>query len=290
MRWPWQKIEQRSEQPYTDALVELLIREAGGDTEITDGGTAVETACRGLWARSFAVADVKPITAATRALDGAVLAEMAGDLFNSGESVWAIDVEAGAVVLTAASTWTVYGGGIYELELPQPDAIRSRFVSADGVVHLRINRPLRQPWTGNGPVAGDSGKTARLLAAVEQRLGQEVAGPIGHVLPMPVVDDSTDGLQADIRKLAGRTVLVPTTAANFDQGPTAAAPRSDWIPRRIGGDPPAPLVSLRADVCADVAAAAGVDPVLITKNSDGTSVKERHIATFCIQPSFRPRS
>ena len=288
MRWPWQTRETRAEQPYTDALVELLIRQAGGgDTVITDGGTAVETACRGLWSRAFAVADVKPETAATQALTGAVLSTMVEHLFDRGESLWVIDVEGGRVRLTSAASWTLHSSDFYEVELPEPDQIRTRFLQTDGLVHLRISRPVRRPWEGLGPVGGQSGKSARLLAAVEQRLGQEAAGTIGQVLPMPAVDDSTKGLQDDIPRLGGRTVLVPTTSGNWDQGPTAAAPRSDWMPRRLGADPPAALVQLRRDVCADVAAAAGIDPVLLSDRSDGTSKREayRHFLHSTVVPT-----
>ena len=87
----------RQTEPYT--LSELLIREAGGrDTPITESGTAVETACRGLWARDFAVADVRPWT-------GAVLASMAEYLFDRGESLWGIVVQGGQIVLRSSVSW-----------------------------------------------------------------------------------------------------------------------------------------------------------------------------------------
>lgn len=287
MNWRFWERETRAEQPYTDALVELLLQQAsGGDGPITDGGTATETACRGLWARAFAVADVQPQTPATRALTASVLSLAAEQLFDRGESLWLIDVEGGQVMLTPAASWTLYSGSMYELELPEPNQIRTRFVSTDSVVHLRISPSIRTPWAGRSPVGDQSGKSARLLAAVEQRLGQEAAGTIGHVLPMPVVDDSTKGLQDDIPRLSGKTVLVPSTSGNWDQGPAAAAPRSDWQPRRLGADPPAALVQLRSDVRADVTAAAGIDPVLLSERSDGTSKREayRHFLHSTVVP------
>ena len=288
MNWRFWERETRAEQPYTDALVELLLQQAaGGDGPITDGGTAVQTACRGLWARAFAVADVQPAgSPAARALDAATLAFIGGELFDRGEAVFLIEVEGGQVMLEAAASWTLHSGNVYELELPEPNQIRTRYVFGDAVVHLRISPAVRTPWAGRGPVSDQSGKSARLLAAVEQRLGQEAQGTIGNVLPAPVVDDSTKKLQEDIKKLGGRTVMVPSMAGNWDQGPAAAAPRSDWTPRRLGADPPAALVTLRRDVGCDVAAAAGVPPPLISLDADATARRESYRAFLhsTIQP------
>ena len=288
MNWRFWQRETRSAEPYTDALVELLQRQASGaDVEISADGTAVQTACRGLWARAFAIADVQPADGpASRALTADRLALMAEHLFDFGESLWLIEVQAGEIALRSAASYTIYSGNVYELELPEPNQIVTRFVSGEAVIHLRLSPGLRTPWAGRSPVAGQSGKSARLLAAVEQRLGQEAGGAIGHVLPAPVVDDTTAGLQADIKKMKGNTIMVPSMAGNWGADTTAAAPKADWRPSRIGADPPASLVQLRRDVCADVAAASGVDPVVLALGSDGTAKREgyRHFLHSTIVP------
>ena len=284
-RWPWQKRETRS-QPYTDAIIGQILAAVSDTTEFKAGSTATEAACKGLWSRAFAVAEVKPAGSKAAALSAVVLSTMAENLFDRGESVWTIDVADGAVVLTGASGWTVHGGGLYEVDVPEPDTVRTRFLPSDGVVHLRINRPAQRPWTGQSPIGGQSGSTGTLLAAIEGRLAEEAGGTMGHVIPVPEVDDGTDNLQTDIGKLKGRTILVPTTSGAWVEGPASTAPRTDWQPKRLGADPPAGLVQLRGMVCADIAAAGGVPPPLLAIGSDGTSRREswRQLLYGLIEP------
>ena len=183
-------------------MLALLQSQAEGASDIASGSTAVETACRGLWMRAFAVADVQPQTPATMALTGVVLSLMAESLFDRGQSIWAIEVEGGRVALRQASDWDIRNDHI-RLSIASPDTILTRYLPHDQVIDLKISAPIGQPWNGSSPVSGQSGTSARLLAAIEQRLGQEVAGTVGFVLPMPTVDDSTKQLQADIPKSEG---------------------------------------------------------------------------------------
>ena len=78
-------------------------------------------------------------------------------------------------------------------------------------------------------------------------------------------------LQADIDKLAGKTVLVESTAGGF--GDKESAPKMDWLTRRIGANPPESMIGLRKDVQASILAAAGCPGSLIER-SDGTLARE----------------
>ena len=66
-------------------------------------------------------------------------------------------------------------------------------------------------------------------------------------------------LQQDIAGLRGRPALIETTAAGWAEG-RVAAPVTDWKANRVGGNPPAPLVSLRQAVENTVMSACGVPP------------------------------
>ena len=286
MRFPWTKTPETRESSYSDAVLALLQSQAEGASDIATGSTAVETACRGLWARAFAVADVQPQTPATMALTATVLSLMAESLFDRGQSIWSIDVADGMVKLMRATDWDVRESW-YRVTHTTPDNVRTAYLRPESVIDLKISAPIGQPWEGAAPVSAQSATTAQLMATLEQRLAQEVAGTIGHVCcPMPTVDGSTEKLQADIPKLKGRTVMVPSTAGNWDQGPQRAAPRSDWQPQRLGAQPPPELIRLRADVGADIAAAAGVPPALLSNISDGTARRESF--RFFLHTSVQP--
>ena len=81
-----------------------------------------------------------------------------------------------------------------------------------------------------------------------------------------------DALQGDINKLAGQVVLVPTTSADW-QGSEEGSSRSDWVPKRLGANPPSSLVDLRSQTAEHVLAACGVPPALLGR-SDGTLARE----------------
>ena len=231
MRFPWSKppLEQRASD-YSSAAIEVLLNNATDTDQIPAGNTAVETACRGYWERSFSVAEILPATPTTAALNGAVLAAIAADLFDFGESLWSIDVAAGRVVLTQSCSWDVQGSAPYryQADFAGPETTRRRFLSAGQVVHLRLGSGRGAPWSGRSPVGGQSGTTSKLLTYLETRLGEEAGASVGNLLPTPAVDDSTENLQKDVNRMKGRNLLVPSTSGAWGQGPAATAPRRDW--------------------------------------------------------------
>ena len=79
--WPFAKSEHRT---YTSTAVDALVDRASGNTLQAGALGAVEVAA-GLWARSFATADVEPQTPATRALTPSTLASIGRELAARGE-------------------------------------------------------------------------------------------------------------------------------------------------------------------------------------------------------------
>ena len=133
------------------------------------------------------------------------------------------------------------------------------------------------PWVGLSPLAY-ARDTGKLAAALELRLGEEAAAPVGRLLPIPdVAGDEPDSgplakLREDLRNARGRTLLVPTTAAGFGEG-MAAAPRQDWQQKRLGADPPQALEKIRNAVGQTILAACGV-PVELAEIGQGTAARE----------------
>ena len=244
------------------------MKEATGSTASV-ASLGVTEACAGLWGRSFASATVTPVNMATAALTPAVLEAIGRRLLLHGEAVFEITVEDGAVRLVEASNWEIEERGqwLYRADFSTPEGTYHRTLTADRVLHPRIGATPKRPWQGESPIPS---ATARLACGLETKLTQEVAGPVGNVLPLPH-KGSVAALQADIDKLSGRTVLVESTAAGY--GDKEAAPRGDWQTRRIGANPPSAMIELRKEVQASILAACGC-PGSLLERSDGTLARE----------------
>ena len=133
---------------------------------------------------------------------------------------------------------------------------------------MRYATDAAAPWRGRAPLVL-AGLSGALATALERSLGQEIAGPVGSLIPVPQ-DASAEGdddadpfgpLKREIAALAGRVGLVETTAAGYGEG-RAAAPAEDWKPRRIGAHPPDSLPTLRDQIEATILSACGVPPDL----------------------------
>ena len=263
----WNRPETRA--GYTDAIVEALLKEATGGTTASVASLGVTEACAGLWGRSFASATVTPFNMATAALTPAVLEAIGRRLLLHGQAVFEIVVEGDAVSLVEASNWEIEERGqwLYRADFSTPEGTYTRALSADRVLHPRIGASSKRPWQGESPIPSS---TAKLAAGLETKLTQEVGGPVGNVLPLPH-KGSVTALQADIDKLGGRTVLVESTAGGY--GDKEAAPKMDWLTRRIGANPPESMIGLRKDVQASILAACGC-PGSLLERSDGTLARE----------------
>ena len=272
MKWNfWQKNEQRS---YSDALVTILQQGADG-TSADNANIAIVETIGGHWGRGFAIADVTPKSPITDALNPSILEVIGRELALTGEVVFEILVESGVVSLLPVSHYKILGnegGFVYELSIPGPNQTVTHFRSSDAVVHLRYGRGVRQPWTGDGPIQGGL-TTIELAANLENRLKQETGGGVGYVLPSPDSGTNLEKLQADLKALGGKTVLVPTMASGFGGG-GATAPASDWKANRIGANPPQSLIQLRQQVSSSIAASAGIPPALMDSDAEGTSLRE----------------
>ena len=113
--------------------------------------------------------------------------------------------------MVKAAYWTVTGTRrwLYELSIAQPSAIVTRQRDEDAVVHLRYGTDKSQPWIGAGPFLRGA-TSSRAHKRLETRVSDESNRKAGAVIPVPDTT-STSELQADLQKLAGKAVLVPST-------------------------------------------------------------------------------
>ena len=300
MRWTFWRGEARADEAgdeagsYADRLTQLLLEQAQGTTRAEPRATAAAVTAATLWARCLTAATVEPAGGrGAAALTPAVRYDIGYALVQGGEYVAALDVDlqAGGLRLIRAASVDVLGTSPnpadwrYRLELPAPSGPSVRVLPAAAVFHVRINAAAASPWRGRSPLQA-ARLSARTLAEVEAALGDEAAGPRGHLLPVPAdgIGSKTDALRADIRKLRGRTAVVETAMTGWGDGQNRA-PQRDLQPNRLGANPPPALVQSRDDAHRDVLAACGIPPAM-TGQSDGTALREglRQLLHVTIRP------
>ena len=292
--WPFRRsplVEVRESQPFTDAIVEAVVEAAGGTTPADPTAIAALEAAAGLYARCLATAEVEDptgsVTPKVRALIGR-------DLIRRGESVHMIEVESGRVVLIPVGSWDVRGpwrepSWWYRVDTFGPSGNSTHFIPSASVIHARYATDPARPWLGVSPL-GWARATGTLAANLEQKLGEETGAKVAHLLPVP--QDGGDGsdsdplksLKKDIALAKGGTVMVETTSAGWGEG-RMSAPQRDWVPARLGANPPDALPKLRSDVFEAVLGACGV-PVSLFTDADGTSQREsfRRFLTTAMMP------
>ena len=282
MRWPWSKTENRQAAGggFTDALVAAIVARAGGASVGEPGAIAALEIAAGLWARAFAAAEVSPAIAA---VSPSVLASVARQLVRCGESLWAIDVRRGEIVLRPVASWDIAGGSDpeswrYRLDLFGPSGNETRVYPSASVLHFRYAPEPERPWTSPSPL-GYARQTGRLAANLELRLAEEANAKVGYLLPVPSdggdgsADDPLASLKNDLAALQGNTALIETTSAGYGEG-RAAAPQSDWTAKRMGANPPATLAELRGAAAVDILSACGIPPALASGTAEGTAQRE----------------
>ena len=270
--WPF-KSENRASGGFTDLFVNQLLAQAGGNVYADVSNTAAAELVAGLWGRAFASAAVSPTLPG---IGPDTLEAIARAMILDGEYLGAIDVSDGALRLLQSYSWDVMGHADpqtwrYSLELPGPSGNETRQLPAEGVVSCRWATAPSTPWRGVGPFQASS-LTGALLANLEKTLAAEAGAPSGYVLPTPKDGADTEGLQATMKTLRGRTGVVETTAAGWGQG-NSLAPRQDWAVKRFGGDPPTELRELREDA-AEAVVSTCLPPGLAFGNTDGTAARE----------------
>ena len=283
MRWPWsKKPEKRQGEPLAGQVGDLFFNLAANQVEAGDpSGLAALEAATALYSRAFAAATVTPAEART-ALSAPYMALLARNLIRRGEDVHLIQIRQGRPVLRPVGFWHVRGGAdeerwLYYLYRYGVSESVQEFVEGARVVHARYAVHSSRPWQGVSPLQW-AVRTGTLAAGLEQRLGEEAGGPVGHVLPVP--QDGGDGgeedplasFKADMAAAKGRTILAETTAAGWGEG-KMAAPLSDYRPQRFGAHPPEALATLRRDAAQAVLSACAV-PVSLVTDADGTSQRE----------------
>ena len=285
MRWPWSKPETRSSAgggDFFNAVVAQL--EAQASTRSADAGaTAAIEAAAGALSRAFADAEVQGPDWVQECVTPGFLSQVGRDLIRGGASLHRIDV-GGRVRLWPVAQWFWHEGNSPD---PSTWMVRATEYGPSGsITHLlpwsstiwqTWGLSTTTPWVGRGPSSW-APLTAKTAAETERSLGDESAGPVAQVLPVP--QDGGDGsdddplaqLKIDIGKARGRAILTETTSSGWGEG-KASAPMSDWRPQRLGPQFPPTIPEAARDSFARMLAAAG-STISLFDDSDGTSQRE----------------
>lgn len=280
--------EQR-ELDYTDAVVSALISAATGNVNALPEATGALEIAAGFYGRAFASATITPEVPAVRAFTPTVMEAIGRDMVRRGESVWVFNVQYGRASVVPCSTWDIQGKTanpnewLYRVDIPTPSGNMTRQVSGASVLHFMYACEQSRPWKGLGPIQYAS-LTGQLAAMIETKLNHELDTPVANLIPTPQDGNKQTKLVQDIEQAKGDALLVKTTQGGWDEG-TQARPQSDWVARRLGANPPAPLVTLRGDVGQVVLAACGVPNELVSK-SEGAGKREawRQFLHGTVQP------
>ena len=272
--WPWKR-ETRAANNYTDAVLENLLTNASGAVQ---NATAAMEIAAGLWARGFASAVVTPDTLTTSALTPAVLSHVGRQLHRCGQAVMEIVMVRGRLTLQPVNSWVVEGGSDpadweWTLTIPGPSGTFTRRVPASRVLNLMYSFEPARPWVGVGPL-GHAATTLTLANRLETRLAEEMGQAVGSVLPVPNVATSAK-LQADLRALRGELTLVEGMQSGWNDPAQAPSQRhQDWMPRRLGGNPPDAYFARSGRTCRCRYSRRAVSRSTLLEAGQGTAARE----------------
>ena len=299
--WPFTKpkAEVRQTAPYTDALVAAIAEAASGKVIASADATAALEAASGLLGRVLASAKVEGPPLVSSACTADFLQLVGRELLRRGEAVFLIDAGPGGLTLTPAASWDIAGDADpaswwIRCDLFGPSGNTTRTVPHERVLHFRHAVDAARPWQGLSPLAV-ARLTGRLHAETESALADESAGPRGHLIATPPFEhdandddapDATAALRAAIAGLKGKAAIVESGTWGRDE---TDRPRSDYVPRRIGANPPDALASLRSDTASAILGACGIPPALFDARADGTAQREavRRLFAGTVQPMAR---
>ena len=272
---------------YSDAITAAIEAQAAAKVADASSTAAVESVA-GLLSRALCDADVIAEPWAQDAITPFFLMQVGRSLIREGASLSVIQMDgSGRVHLVPAAFWNFErydspGGDLEDdwqarVTTYGPGSSHTRLLGRDRLVYVRWGTSPGTRYRGQGPTSW-AHLTARLQGEAERSLGDEAAGPIAHILPIPQDggdggdDDPLKQLKLDIGQARGRAILTETVAGAWGEG-KAAAPMSDWKPQRLGPNPPESMVAVADAAFSRMVAACGAS-VSLFSDADGTAQRE----------------
>ena len=216
--------------------------------------------------------------------------QMGRDVLRCGNSVWAINTNAGELRLQRVAKYEVSGDSpdpedwIYDVELRAPKATIKRRLPGASVVHIRLNPSSDQPWVGVAPWQS-ADLTSGALVNLERSIREEGNLAAGRIWTAP--DGSSPGqlksMASSIAALRGGfNVVAESTSQNFGQGGGRGqpSPGMDWKPNSTGPNFPQANVLMRAAIEGSLANAYGIPASWFNVDASAPSLRETKRLSF----------
>ena len=282
MRWPWQQKRAEEREDLGNALGEFLADRAAGQP-VDLARLSVAEACAGVWGRAFAAARVD----GWPALNPGLLQLIGRTLLFRGEFAGALT--ASGMILPAAS-FDVVGRQAdplrwgYRLYVASPYGGSEEVLApADSVLHVRIGETASAPWRGRSPLQGAMSDAELALAAAASIKGEAAVKSHGVF----AIDPDAGG--GRIGHYTGEQIEALTeTVRNTPNGKSLVSGLNFHV-RRLKADPAPSLDTARRTSSEEIAAAAGVPPILFAAQSDGQGAREayRRLVRATLEPLGR---
>ena len=286
MRIPFRKRRVETRASYSDAVTELLLRQASGSDASATQTAAVETAI-GLISRCFGAARLDPPVAA---VTPNVMMDFGRQVLTSGNAVAAIEVDSRGLSLLPVSGWDVTGGPTeaswyYHLTLPGPSRLETRVLPSTDVLHYRVGQDRHQPHIGISPLAR-AGFSSTLLSRLEKRMSEEASAEVGSFLVhRDLTPEQADQLKVDLGNLKGENVLVKGIGSQAFDTRGQPGGGDSWTPKRVGASIPESNIEARREAGQDVAAALGIPRSLLAgTNAMASAEGYRQLLTSTLIP------
>ena len=286
MRWPW--TEGRADavsRDATEVAISAMAARAAGRDARPETLAALEIAAS-LVGRAFASATVEGPEAA-RLLTRATLMLIGRSLVLRGELVM---LPEGSALVPAAS-FDIRGGPndwAYRCDFAGPSSSVSRFLTAQSVLHFRINTDPARPWKGQAAhslatATAATAANAEATAASEARIAISRLIPVASTLTPDQRDDTTTTL-ADELKRGGYFALSLIGAR-----PGAGERMNRVSVEAVQPDPSEGHLTLRREAALELIEAAGVPAVLADPRAEAQGQREgfRRFVHATIEPMAR---
>ena len=288
--------KRQAESGYTSRVLAADMNIATGNELKLNTIHSALVACANLVERSI----LGSMVSGSPAVNHVTASRIARELMLTGESVRLIDVQDGIVTLLEVSNWTITSeaGAVspsdwnYKITIPAPGGAKTRNVTNDAIVHVRLHVDPARPWKGMNPLA-----TCPAFADASRRLERyleiELRTPVGKIIPVPQAQsdyETADGetvsplsdLKEGLQKLDGK-IATPETFMNTGDG-RAAAPAKDWTPQPLQPVFPASLPQVLEATRSSVYAACGVPSALWSSGAASTREAFRAFLVSCLKP------
>ena len=270
-------VQVRQSARYDDTVIAALLARVSGKSLATVNATAALEACAGFVGRAFASAEITGRPIITNAITPACMELIGRSLMRRGEQVFVIHVAGGTLQLLPAETWDIDGGADpesweYRVTVGGPSGtLTFPYYPAEAVLHFKYAVDSAQPWRGNAPLTVAS-LAGRLSAETVNQLADELSGPVGRLLPLPIEDKAgtLDALKEGIRDAHGHVA----TLLSGDWGNTSAG-GVDGRTHRYGAEPGQPLINLLEQSSSEIFSACGFNAALF-QSGDAASLRESY--------------